>query len=253
VLSDVRAILHQDPFTGRAYRKPRGYAGDGVLLDLMYRSAPLPDETTTVGRAVYGVSSTSPASVSVRARRDLLSAYIDRAAALTERASVLSVAAGHLREGQRCRALARGSIGRFVALDQDPAALGVVEAEQSHFGVEVRLASVRQLIAGSLELDRFDVIYTAGLYDYLEKPAAIALTRVLFDALEVGGRLLIANFTPDLIDIGYMEAIMDWWLLFRDEADMDELASRIPADAIAAKRIWRDELRNVIYIELQRA
>src|SRR5262249_44121844 len=32
----LRALLHQDPFTYRAYSKPRGYAGDAVLLDFIY-------------------------------------------------------------------------------------------------------------------------------------------------------------------------------------------------------------------------
>src|SRR5690349_4211574 len=29
----MRQLLHQDPFTYRAFSKPRGYAGDAVLLD----------------------------------------------------------------------------------------------------------------------------------------------------------------------------------------------------------------------------
>ena len=31
----LRALLHQDPFTYRAFSKPRGYSGDAVLLDLV--------------------------------------------------------------------------------------------------------------------------------------------------------------------------------------------------------------------------
>ena len=33
----VRGIIHQDPFTKRAYDKPRGYAGDAIMLDYVYR------------------------------------------------------------------------------------------------------------------------------------------------------------------------------------------------------------------------
>src|SRR5262245_3385575 len=29
----IRDLLHQDPFTYRAYSKPRGYAGDAVMMD----------------------------------------------------------------------------------------------------------------------------------------------------------------------------------------------------------------------------
>ena len=29
----IRQLLHQDPFTRRAFSKPRGYAGDAVMMD----------------------------------------------------------------------------------------------------------------------------------------------------------------------------------------------------------------------------
>jgi hypothetical protein len=32
----VRQLLHQDPFTYRAFLKPHGYAGDAVTLDYVY-------------------------------------------------------------------------------------------------------------------------------------------------------------------------------------------------------------------------
>src|SRR5690242_11265267 len=32
----VLKLAHQDPFLSRAYDKPRGYAGDAVLLDFIY-------------------------------------------------------------------------------------------------------------------------------------------------------------------------------------------------------------------------
>ena len=53
-----------------------------------------------------------------------------------------------------------------------------------------------------------DLIYAAGLYDYLGDAIAIQLTSRLLQMLAPGGggRLLIANFNPDLRDIGYLEA-----------------------------------------------
>jgi extracellular factor (EF) 3-hydroxypalmitic acid methyl ester biosynthesis protein len=250
--SAQHAILHQDPLTGRAYRKPRGYAGDAVMLDMMYGSAAIPEDTSVVGSTVFSYTSVSPASQSVTARRDFLADYVDTAAREYSKPDVLCVACGHLREGQRCRSLASGRLGKFVALDQDARSLRVVGAEQKHFGVEPLLSSVRGILNGTLSHERFDVIYTAGLYDYLETPVATALTTTLFGLLKPGGRLLIANFAPDLIDIGYMEAAMDWWLIYRSEGEMQDLIARVPTDELASSRVWRDGLGNIVYLEARR-
>lgn len=246
------AVLHQDPFTERAYRKPRGYAGDAIMLDLMYGSAPIPEDTSAIGATVHAATSGSAAGESVKMRRNLLATYIDDAAQECERPDVLSVAAGHLREGQRCRALASGLLGRFVALDQDARSLSVVEAEQAQFGVTPCRASIRRLLTPDAGLTGFDFIYSAGLYDYLDAPLATALTRALFSALNSKGRLLVANFAPELPDVGYMEAIMDWWLIYRDENALLSLTTGIPTDEVSSVRTWRDAAGNVVYLELRR-
>lgn len=248
----LHAALHQDPFTSRAFLKPRGYAGDAVMMDMIYGGF-VPDAVTELGAVVFSyTSSVGPASVSVRERRDSLARYLDDAADAYDHPDVLAVACGHLREAQRSRALAAGRLGRFVAVDQDDRSLRVVEAEQAHFGVAAVRASVRQVLAGRAPLARYDVIYTAGLFDYLERPVATALTRTLFGLLKPGGQLLIANFAPELVNVGYMEAVMDWWLVYREENEMDQLTAGIPANQIAAARIWRDAPRNVVYLEVRR-
>jgi extracellular factor (EF) 3-hydroxypalmitic acid methyl ester biosynthesis protein len=251
-LDQLRALLHEDPFTERAFRKPRGYAGDAVILDMIYGSTALPEETSALGVSINEGTTHGPSSRSVRSRRNFLADYIDRAASDYRRPAILSVACGHLREAQRCAAVASGRIGRLVALDQDARSLGVVAAEQAHFGVEPLETSVRALIAGRAPLGQFDVIYAAGLYDYLEQPVAAALTRRLLSAVNTGGKLLIANFTPDLIDIAYMESIMDWWLIYRDDEAMMALTLGLAEDEIARAQTWRDELNNIVYLELTR-
>ena len=63
--------LHEDPFTGRAFAKPRGYAGDAQLIDLIYGPedrSPEPD-ATPLGLDIYRYTSSAPAADGVRARR----------------------------------------------------------------------------------------------------------------------------------------------------------------------------------------
>src|SRR4029079_5690378 len=72
-----RTTLHEDPHVLRASKKPRGYAGDAVLLDYIYGCAPLPETTTELGRAIYQWAvENSFAFRSVRLRRWILARHL---------------------------------------------------------------------------------------------------------------------------------------------------------------------------------
>src|SRR5919206_4118907 len=40
----VRHLIHQDPISRRSFLKPRGYAGDAVILDFLYEEASVREE-----------------------------------------------------------------------------------------------------------------------------------------------------------------------------------------------------------------
>jgi extracellular factor (EF) 3-hydroxypalmitic acid methyl ester biosynthesis protein len=252
----VRELVHQDPITRRSYARPRGYAGDAVLLDLMYRTE-LPDRmrATKLGQGICQFMFEQPSAISLRWRRDMLARRIDELAEQTPDARVLSVACGHLREAQLSQAVRERRLGRFLALDQDPKSLSVVERELAPLGVEPVPGSVKALLKGQQTFSDLDFIYAAGLYDYLPQPIAQRLTRVLFSMLRPNGRLLVANYTESAADAGckaYMEAFMDWWLLYRDEHEVTEWLQDIPRNELARQRLFRDDPGNIIYLEAVR-
>jgi SAM-dependent methyltransferase len=118
--------------------------------------------------------------------------------------------------------------------------------------VVIKQSSVRRFVASGESLGEFDLAYTAGLFDYLEDSDGIAVTAALFRSLRPGGRLLIANFAPQLPEIGYMEAAMDWWLIYRDEAAMSVFADALPQSAIASRSIVRDNGGNIVYLTIDK-
>jgi len=249
----VRAVLHEEPFTRHAFEKPRGYPGDAGLLDLIYRDRPFSGPITARGVQLHNWSEKQPACRSVRARRDLLAGWIDITARNRAKPRILSVACGHLREAQRSEAVRGGHIGELVAVDQDPASVSVVEREQKQFNVTPIVASFRRLMLRSASWGTFDFAYAAGLYDYLPALAAQRLTRTMFTMLRPGGVLLVANFAPELRDIGYMEAIMDWTLIYRDESTVERFAELLPPEEIATRDIFRDAPGNVVYLVIRKA
>lgn len=248
----LHALVMQDPFTHRAAAKPRGYAGDAVMMDFIYDGAP-PEGTSAVGADIFAATTRAGMGLSVRYRRQLLRSLIDDTVVRHERPRMLSVAAGHCRELQGSLVEFPDFAGEFVALDQDPHACR--EIAHGHAGHPVRVVNqgVREL-AGSQQgsvladaLGRFDLIYSAGLYDYLPDALARRLTRRLLTMLRPGGRALIANFVPGGSGRGYMELFMDWALVLRTEAQMRDLAQ---AAGAAHVNTFADPQRNVVYAEL---
>ena len=78
---------------------------------------------------------------------------------------------------------------------------------------------------------------------------ATRLTHRLFSMLKPGGRLLIANFTPSASGRGYMEAFMDWRLIYRSP---DELLALFPEHVRTQAKLSTDPHQNVAYAIVER-
>ena len=246
----VRNLVWQDPFTAHSYKKPRGYAGDAALLDYIYGHVPPPADTTALGREIFKFTCDSHAPRSVRARAQILAEMIDQAADVVNSPRILSIACGHLRELHRSKAMNEGRIRQFRALDQDARSLQHIANQFAEKGVETSLTSVRSILAEKATFRDLDLVYAAGLYDYLSDRVAARLTRLMFDMLVPGGRLLVANFTPRLGDIGYMETFMAWDLIYREAEQMTALAKDIASSEWASHRLFWDEHESIIFLEI---
>ena len=96
-------------------------------------------------------------------------------------------------------------------------------------------------------LSNLDLIYSAGLYDYLPDRVAVLLTKRLFGRLRPGGRMLLGNVveTPDCTWM--MDYVVGWSLIYRDVATMRKLA-----DGLAPARvgITRDATEHCIFLDV---
>ncbi len=220
----INAMLQQDPFTHWSVTKPRGYSGDAVLMDLVYGHPsiePLIAEASDLGRSIFSYTGNAPTSAGSRERRELLAKHVDEVASTREGdAEILSIAAGHLREAEKSIALNEKRLKRWVAIDQDPISVGMIQNDYGTSGVEAIQGSVKGILTNRYELGEFDLIYAAGLYDYLPHKVAVSLTSKCLQMLKPGGTFLFANYHSETPDEGYMEAFMDWSLILRTEAEV---------------------------------
>jgi extracellular factor (EF) 3-hydroxypalmitic acid methyl ester biosynthesis protein len=111
---------------------------------------------------------------------------------------------------------------------------------------------VKDLLAGRIALTGLDLAYTAGLYDYLPTRLARSVTAALFSMVSAGGRVAVANCAPNWDAMAYMEAFMDWRLIYRAESEMTELAASIPGREIDEMRLFRNPSGNVVFLEIVR-
>lgn len=253
----VAAVLLEDPFTRWSFEKPRGYSGDAHLLDFIYRhpnvSAAV-EQASSRGRALHEFTTNASSSVAVRERRDILTRQVDEiTASRGSEAEVLTIAAGHLREAALSRALHGETIKRWVALDQDPLSIASIQEEYRGTSVEAVEASVLELLTGQKTFGQFDLVYAAGLYDYLSFSVAVKLTRHCLKMLKPGGRFLFANFANEVVVDGYMETFMNWALLLRSETEMSRIMNAANGSGHFDSEVWSGENQNITYGMMRRS
>ncbi|MGD8192132.1 class I SAM-dependent methyltransferase [Brevibacillus ginsengisoli] len=253
----LQKFLLKDPFTRRALTKPRGYAGDAIMMDMLYAgdgtiAAPFDGTITKEGKRLFESVLRLSTAEGVRNRKYMIANRLDEFAETNKDTGVLAVASGHLREARHSTALYNGKIGKYVALDNDPLSIEQVRQEVEKLGVTAVEGSVLDLIRERMQFSSFDFIYSAGLYDYLQEKVAKRLTGKLFRMLRPGGVLLIANFHPDHLCSAYIEACCDWWLVYRDEAAMKDLLTDIPQGKIGTVKLYRDPTKSILFLEVTR-
>ncbi|HEY0881237.1 MAG TPA: class I SAM-dependent methyltransferase, partial [Archangium sp.] len=227
-------------FMQRTNLKPRGYAGDATMMQMIYDDAW--EGTWVFNKLMHRHPVRHPAAEAVRNRRQLiarlLSEHLSAHAAAPYR--VLSVACGPARELEDVfkRGLDPARV-ELTLLDQDDEALAAakrtVQTVEQQLGAPVRFTtvndSVRTLLrdrTASERWGRFDFIYSMGMFDYLTPPVARAVLSRLFELLAPGGRLVVGNYHVDNPSRFYMAYWLDWVLYYRTEAEMRALAAGLP-------------------------
>jgi extracellular factor (EF) 3-hydroxypalmitic acid methyl ester biosynthesis protein len=246
----VNEYLMQSPFTKRCFDKPRGYAGDATLIDYIYRIGDLKEAHSTAGKMIHDACIMSSCCDSVRWRAQHLGGEINKMYHQKGRKiSAISIASGHLRELAYVDGF-DSKIAIFVGLDQDEKSNDVARSSFPHSNLFIFDESIRYVLAKKLPEQSFDLVYSTGLFDYLEDKLAARMTSRMFDLVAPGGSMIIPNFAKGMPEQGYMEAFMDWYLIYRDENQLFDFMSELNMDEVASFDIYSDPSGNVLYLKV---
>lgn len=274
-------IVQEAPFYWRIINKPNGYAGDAFMMDFIYRNQF--EGKTPFGKLLHKSALASKACQAVRNRKTFLKKQILEIGS----GKVLSLAAGSAQEIREILSGATGEKYCFHALDHDMDALMSFQDQPKHGRFEYFLANAFQITSkkynlakprlalkqycsprrdfrgwrrlfihikyklDSLKVEDYDLIYSAGLYDYIKTflvnptRGSIALTRNLFvDLLKPGGTLIVGNFSQhNPRDVRFaMEYIYDWNLIYRNKEDVFDFVRDVPKQQIQDMALLEEPL-----------
>ncbi|WP_240806570.1 class I SAM-dependent methyltransferase family protein [Polyangium spumosum] len=235
----VGPFFWQSPIIHRCFTKPRGYAGDFLMMEDVYRNRPKGE--TSLGRWMDQWVLDQPGFVAVRNRRDKLATLLRDEWAGGAR-HVMNVASGSACE--LASVVETRPFRGITLLDQDQ---GALFAAVSALGPWVDPGCVRTWSGTVLSLVRArtslvpgdqDFVYSIGLYDYLSQRFATALTARLWLHVAPGGLLVIGNFNGHNPMRRFIEAAMDWYLVYRDPPELLGLCAGL--HDVKGAEVWTD-------------
>jgi SAM-dependent methyltransferase len=213
-----------DPYTRWGLVKPRGYPGDATLMDFAYGHPSVKAHIANAGAPaakIYAATSQAKQSQSARERIELLQGELS-ALSGSRGLKVISVAAGHARELENLPPSVRSKLSCFTAIDTDPYSLK--EAEKSAGGIPFKPVRKNAITESFDSIESGDLVYSLGLFDYLTDEHAQVVLEKMLALTASGGKCIIANLAPSAANLGYCEAIMDWWMITRSKEQINALA-----------------------------
>jgi extracellular factor (EF) 3-hydroxypalmitic acid methyl ester biosynthesis protein len=236
VFKEIFPYFMRSRFAERAYYKPKGYAGDFQMMEMIYANRPQGDGR--LGGLVDQWCLNTSAARAVRGRRSLLKKLLEQEASRRETMRILNLACGSCRElfdflSERTDPASVEAI----CLDADPEALEFTHQKVNVFShqavIRLMQADVLHWIIGREKhpFGPLDFIYTAGLTDYLEDRLFQALARRAYEYLKPDGIFVAGNFGPLNPNRAFMDHLLQWKLIHRDPEKLLSLLADTPFGA----------------------
>jgi SAM-dependent methyltransferase len=295
-MSSYCKIVQEAPFYRQIMNKPFGYAGDADLMGMIYREQF--EGNTPFGMFLHKDAIQEVACQAARNRKDFLYDQImDVLSGNGAGTKILSVAAGPVEEIQDALKNYSGEKVSFLGLDHDMHTIRKTCQSFQDRRFRYALANAFLIMKGNrriayprgafhrycnprrdfkgwrkilslmlYELDHlqkhaFDLVYSAGLYDYIwtdpqhNDKGAVALTKNIFDLVKPGGSLIVGNFGPNNPrDLRFaMEYVYEWFLIYRTKQEMLDFARSIPEQEIRSMEILQEPLRVFYFLKIDKA
>jgi len=242
VRRQIHPLVLCSPFAYRTFYKPLGYAGDYEMVNMMLRS---PYEGASLfAKSINCAFLKSPPVEAHRNRITYLKNLLCETAENRKgnKVRILNLGCGPAHEVQAfLRDSELSDLCEFTLLDFNDETIrftGQVlnDLKETH-GRQVSVIpikrSVHQLLkqgnSGDADMnwDSYDLVYCAGLYDYLSQKVCRRLTDIFYKLAKPGARVVITNVSSTNPSIGWMEFLLEWNLVYRNNDEMLDLVPKM--------------------------
>ncbi|MCM8774530.1 MAG: class I SAM-dependent methyltransferase family protein, partial [Candidatus Omnitrophica bacterium] len=197
----ISTWIYKSTIVKYAFEKPRGYAGDYKMLEIIYDNKPI---SKNMGVYFDNNFLKSPYAVAVRIRKDHLREILQRFFNETKlnKLNILNIACGSCREiRELLPSLKTKSSIIFNCLDWDEEALKFsqgmllpIKPKNVEFKfIKEDIMNIIKNESTALSLGKQDLIYSIGLIDYLPDRVLKKLIYVLYQLLQKNGRLILTH------------------------------------------------------------
>jgi len=253
----VKRLLHPmvlcSPFMYRSFQKPLGYAGDYEMVNMMMADPYRGDSAFAKVLNSYFLS--TPPVVAHQHRvaylTQMLQEEVCRVGGDGRPVRIFNLGCGPALEIQEFLAGSElSNRAQFTLLDFNDETiehvsnvlLSLKTKHRRTTSIQCNKKSVVQLLKESARLEStllgagYDVIYCAGLFDYLTTPVCEKLMSLFYEMLSPGGLLVATNVYAVNPSRNWMEYSVDWHLIYRDRDGMMAICPRkAPQEACVVK------------------
>ncbi len=232
---------------GLALNKPYGYPGDFEIIDKIYTKWHSPKPSLIKWDKFFHWQK---APIAVRNRKEYFKSLLTQIDEGHPDPSVLNVASGPCRDIFEYIRQNPSTNIRFECLDMDKRAIAYAKSLLQSLPTKPEITFYCQN-AFHFRIDKkYTLVWSSGLFDYLDEEQFTFLLRSLWEMVAPGGELVIGNFSEFNPSRDYMEC-GEWFLHHRTESEILKLTEQAGCDLNHAT-IERDPTGVILLLSIRR-
>ncbi len=217
----LKPILHPGTIIGFSFTKPFGYNGDFFIIEKIYQKYINPAEDCRKWDMFFHYL---PAAVAVVNRKQLA---IEQFTHLNESKDkepkeILILGSGPANEVHEYLGKTLHNNLRFDLIDLDKRAIEYARSKNRDY-LDV-LKFMNHNVIRFIPEKKYDMIWSAGLFDYFKDKHFVYLIKKYHEHLKPGGEMIIGNFNINNPSRKIMEILGDWFLFHRSEDELQQFA-----------------------------